>query len=82
MLEDQHRRKSEMTKVKRGSLRIVEIATGFALYGENEKGEEVMVAYLGDGKQNPLQGDPNDQAAARDLAGAYDFEFLDETEAA
>lgn len=80
MLEDQHRRKSEMTTVKRGSLRIVEIATGFALYGENEKGEEVMVAYLGDGKQNPLQGDPNGQAD--DLAGTYDFEFLDETEAA
>lgn len=59
--------------ILRNALQVVEICNGFALYGQNEQGESVFLAHLGDG----VDGLPD--AADPELAEVYGFSFCEES---
>ena len=60
-------------QIVRDTLQVVEISTGYALYGQTPAGVTAFIAHLGDG----VDGLP--AAADSELAEAYDFAVVEST---
>lgn len=63
-------------RIVEGSLEVIEIFNGYALYGVDSDGNDAFIAHLGDGVDSFVSDsayNPNDDI---DLSEAYDFEVM------